>query len=382
MRRKIIVGVVVAIVALIAGAWVYQNYLAPQPEPEPDTQPEEEARRVVPATGVVLPHRWAALSFATGGLVDEVLVQEGDHVQEGQPLVTLQDGDLQLAWEQAEAALGTAQAALDQAKAPARPEELSAAEASLSAAQARLDKLRTGPRQEEITAAKGQVEIARVALEQAQAAYDEVSWLEEIQELPQALALQQATVEYEIANANYNALIKGPSAEDIAVAQAEVDASLASLAQLRSGARSVDVGVAEARLAEAEVALSQARAALQDATLTAPFSGTIGSLRVRTSEMIAPGVTVLLLGDLSEFKVETTDLNEIEIDLVTEGQRVDLTFDALPGLSIQGTVARVAPMANVEQGGTNFAVTVELDEQDPRLRWGMTAFVDILVEAR
>jgi multidrug resistance efflux pump len=219
-------------------------------------------------------------------------------------------------------------------------------------------------------------------LGQAQAAYDEVSWLEEIQELPQALALQQATVEYEIANANYNALIKGPSAQDIAVAQAEVDAARASLAQLRSGARPVDVGVAEARVEEAGVALSQARSALEDAQLSAPFASTVGSLRVRANEMISPGASVVMLGDLSEFKVETTDLNEIEIDLVKVGQRVDLTFDALPGRSIQGTVARIAPMANVEQGGTNFTVTVELEEQDPGLRWGMTAFVDILVEAR
>jgi multidrug efflux pump subunit AcrA (membrane-fusion protein) len=382
MRRKIIIIGVLAVVALIAGVWVYQNYLAPQPEPEPESQPEEETARVVPATGVVLPCRWATLSFTIGGVVDEVLVQEGDQVQEGQALVTLQEGDLQLAVEQAEAALGTAQAALDQAKAPPLPEELSAAEARLTAAQARLDKLRSGPTQEEITAAKGQLEIAKVALGQAQAAYDEVSWLEEIQELPQALALQQATVEYEIANANYNALIKGPSAQDIAVAQAEVDAARASLAQLRSGARPVDVGVAEARVEEAGVALSQARSALEDAQLSAPFASTVGSLRVRANEMISPGASVVMLGDLGEFKVETTDLNEIEIDLVKVGQRVDLTFDALPGRSIQGTVARIAPMANVEQGGTNFTVTVELEEQDPGLRWGMTAFVDILVEAR
>jgi multidrug resistance efflux pump len=382
MRRKLIIIGVLAVVALIAGVWVYQNYLAPQPEPEPESQPEEETTRVVPATGVVLPYRWAALSFTTAGIVDEVLIQEGEQVEQAQLLVTLEDSDLELAVEQAEAAVDTARAALEQAKAPPREEEIAAAEARLSGAQARLEKLRSGATQEEVTAAKGQLEIAEVALQQAQAAYDEVAWLEEIQELPQALALQQATVEYEIAKANYEALIKGPSAEDIAVAQAEVDAARASLAQLRSGARTVDVGVAEARMEEAEVALSQALSALEDAQLSAPFAGTVGSLRVRANEMISAGTTVVMLGDLSEFKVETTDLNEIEIDLVKVGQRVELSFDALPGRSIRGTVVRIAPMANVEQGGTNFTVTVELEEQDPGLRWGITAFVDIFVEAQ
>jgi hypothetical protein len=36
-------------------------------------------------------------------------------------------------------------------------------------------------------------------------------------------------------------------------------------------------------------------------------------------------------------------------------------------------------MASLEQGGTNYRVTLELEEQDPGLRWGMTAFVDIFV---
>ena len=67
--------------------------------------------------------------------------------------------------------------------------------------------------------------------------------------------------------------------------------------------------------------------------------------------------------------------------MIEVGQRVELTFDALPGRSIRGTVVHIAPMANLDQGGTNFTVTVDLDQQDPGLRWGMTAFVDILVEA-
>jgi len=42
-------------------------------------------------------------------------------------------------------------------------------------------------------------------------------------------------------------------------------------------------------------------------------------------------------------------------------------------------VAHIAPKSSEEQGGTNYKVTVALDEQNPELRWGMTAFVDITV---
>jgi HlyD family secretion protein len=378
--KKIVIAAVVAIVIVAGGAWAYMTYLAPQPEPEITEEPEEEVTRVVSATGVVVPFRWASLSFQIGGRVEEVLVEEGDQVQEGQLLIQLDNSGLEDAVAQAEAAVATAQATLAQVEAGPRAEELAVAQAGLAAAQAQLAKLRTGPTQEEITAARGALETATIALQQAQAAYDEVSWLEEIREMPQALALQQATAEYEIAKANYEALIRGASAEDIAAAQAEVDRARASLELLRVGARPEDVAVAEAQVAQAELALSQALSSLEDASLTAPFAGTVGALRVRKGEMVSPGTPVMTLGDVSELKVETTDLNEIDIYLVEVGQEVDLTFDALPERSIRGVVTRIAPMASLEQGGTNYTVTIELEEQDPGLRWGITAFVDIVVE--
>jgi multidrug efflux pump subunit AcrA (membrane-fusion protein) len=64
---------------------------------------------------------------------------------------------------------------------------------------------------------------------------------------------------------------------------------------------------------------------------------------------------------------------------VKEGQPVNVTFDALPGKTITGQVARIAPMSTSGQSAVNYIVTVSLDEIDPALRWGMTAFVDVQV---
>lgn len=378
--KKIVIAVVLAVVVVAGGVWAYMSYVAPQPETEMVEEPEEELTRVVSATGVVVPVRWATLSFQIGGHAKEVLVEEGDQVQEGQLLVQLDSRDLDDAVAQAEAALITAQSALAQAEAAPTAEELAMGQAGLAAAEAQLAKLRSGATQEEITAARGALATATFALEQAQAAYDEVSWLEEIKEMPQALALQQATAEYEIARANYEGLLRGPSKEDIAAAQAEVDRARASLELLRAGARPEDIAVAEAQVAQAELALLQAQSAVENASLRAPFAATIGAVQVRQWDMVSPGAPAITLGDTSTFKVETTDLNEIDIHLVKEGQEVDLTFDALPERSIRGVVTRIAPMASLEQGGTNYTVTIELEEQAPGLRWGMTAFVDIVVE--
>jgi len=382
MVRKIVIGVVVAVVILAGGAWVYKHYLAPQPEPEVPEESEEQVTQVVAATGVVVPTQWATLSLGMGGVVDEVLVEEGVEVEEGQLLVQLDNTDLALAADQAEAALATAQATLSQVKAGPRPEELAVARAGLAAAQARVAKLQSGAAEEEVTAAKGAMQTAALALQQAQAAYDEVSWMEEIAEMPQALALQQATVQYEIARAQYEALVGGVSAEDIAAAQAEVDGAQASLSLLSAGPRAEDIAVVEAQVAQAEVALSQAMAALDDAALTAPFAGTVGAMLVRDGEMIGAGAPAVVLGDIGEFIIETTDLNEVDLYLLQVGQTVDLTFDALPERSMRGVVTKIAPMASLEQGGTNYTITIKLDQQDPDLRWGMTAFVDIFVGAR
>jgi HlyD family secretion protein len=382
MVKKIVIGVVVAAVVLACGVWVYITYLASQPEPEISEEAEEDVTQVVAATGIVVPTRWATLSFGMGGVVDEILVEEGSQVEEGQVLVQLDSSDLEDAVAQADAALATAGATLSQVKAPPRSEELAAAQADLAAAQAQLAKLRSGASEEEVTAARGAMQIAALALQQAQAAYDEVSWLEEIREMPQALALQQATVEYEIAKARYESLVRGASAEDIAAAQAAVDRARASLSLLSAGARPEDVAVVEAQVEQAEVALGLAVSALDDAALTAPFDGTIGAVLARQGERIDPGTPAVVLGDVTEFKIETTDLNEVDLYLIAVGQSVDLTFEALPGKNIKGVVAQVAPMASLEQGGTNYEVTIVLAEQDPDLRWGMTAFVDIFVGVR
>ena len=78
--------------------------------------------------------------------------------------------------------------------------------------------------------------------------------------------------------------------------------------------------------------------------------------------------------------METTDLDESDLALVRVGQVAELAFDALPNEVLAGHVTRIAEMSTAGQGGTSFVLIVELDQSDPRLRWGMSAFVDIRVQ--
>jgi multidrug resistance efflux pump len=134
--------------------------------------------------------------------------------------------------------------------------------------------------------------------------------------------------------------------------------------------------LAEARLANAKGQLAAAEAALNDLELLAPFGGVVSEIYVRASEWISPGQPTLLLADLSHLRVETTDLNEIDVAQVEVGNTATVTFDALPEAVVPGKVVRIASKA-ATGSGVNYTVVVELDEIPENLRWGMTAFVDI-----
>jgi HlyD family secretion protein len=182
-----------------------------------------------------------------------------------------------------------------------------------------------------------------------------------------------------------NNLLAGANDLDVAEAQAEVGVAQAQLAaaqreyeMLLKGPDPQDVKLAEERLAYAKAQLSAAEAALRDLELQAPFDGTVSELYVRQSEWIAPGQPVLSLADLGHLRVETTDLNEIDVARLDVGNGAIVTFDALPDISVGGKVVRIAPKAS-EGSGVNYTVVVELDEIPPKLRWSMTAFVDIEV---
>jgi multidrug efflux pump subunit AcrA (membrane-fusion protein) len=377
-----------------------------KPTPTPQAQ---DIPAVVSASGKLLPARWANLSFlpAEGGPVVEVNVQAGDKVEAGQVLAQLDDTDAKLALAQANAALNMSQAQLAQLKAGARPEEIAqqkqavqAAQAALAGAQAQLDQLQAGARQGDLAVADAAVRQAEADWKVVADSYDAVTTGLELAkeynrgettlgkiELSLRYQLQAAAEAVTAAKARLAQIKAGPTEAErrggqaaVAAAQAQYDAAQAQLDQMMAGATKEQIAVAEANVAQAQAAADLAQANLDKLQLTAPFAGTVGNVYAREGELLAAGQTVLALGDLSSLRVETTDLSEVDVARVTVGQPVNVTFDALKGQTLQGRVTRIAPMSSASQGGVNYTVIVELDQLDPALRWGMTAFTDIQVK--
>lgn len=409
MRRIWVVALVLIGLAVVGWLGFSQGYL-PSLSPTPTPTPIQEFETVIWASGKVVPMTWTTLSFEIGGQVVGLSVSAGDQVSEGQVLALLNDSALVDAVKLAEADLAAAEAELSRVSAGASPAEVAGAEAAVAAAealrdaamaqraksQADLDLLLTGPSSQDIEVAAANVLKADAALRLVQAEYDKIAWADDVGESPQALALEQATLDYQMAQADYQGVLNGARDQEIeaarqvlaagdaqvAQAEAEVSSAEAALELVQTGAKPEEISVAQSAVNQASTRLAAAQNSLDQAVLTAPFAGTVGEVYVREGETVIPGQPqpVLILGDLGSLQVETTDLRETDVGHIEVGQVVGLTFDALPDVELSGHIVSINPMATSEKGGVNYTTVVAFDETDSRLRWGMTAYVNILVK--
>jgi HlyD family secretion protein len=371
------------------------SVLPGQATPTPQPEPLEEFNPVVSATGVVIPLQWARLSLPGSGVVEELAVSEDEAVEAGQMLIRLQGK------EQLEAAIAAARYELAAAehsleKLYEDPELMVAgsnqaivdARLAIRDAERRVRNLNTPSSESNIEQALATMIMAKDKLDKAKEDYEPYENKPE-DNLTRAGLLNKkakAKQDYDAAVRRLNNL-KG-SANDLDIAEAEADLMLAE-AQLavaerdyqmyQAGPDPAEVALVEERIANAEEQLKAAIAALDDQFLQAPFAGMVSELSVHANEWIAPGQPVLTVADLDHLRVETTDLNEIDVARVEVGDKVTVTFDALPELVVEGIVVRIASKAD-EGAGVNYPVVIELADVPENLRWGMTAFVDIQVD--
>jgi multidrug efflux pump subunit AcrA (membrane-fusion protein) len=365
-----------------------------QATPEIEAEPEEEFSPVISATGVLVPSQWATLSVENAGVLAEILVGEDQEVSSGQVLLRLEGEEkLQAALANARAEFVAAKQALDdfykdpEVRIALAAEAVVKAQKEVDSAQRHLKNLGYST-QTDIDQAQANVILARDRLEKAREDYEPYANKPEDNLVRAALLSKyaQAQKEYDAAVRLFNNLTGSTKPLDLAEAESELELAQANLSKaerdyevLKNGPDPDLVGVAEARVSNAEDQILAAEKALESVELRAPFEGVVSEINVRASEWVAPGQPVMILADLSHMKVETTDLNEIDVAQIDIGDPATVTFDALADVVVSGTISRISvkPRAGT---GVNYTVVVELDEIPERLRWGMTAFVDITVE--
>ncbi|MCC6260969.1 MAG: efflux RND transporter periplasmic adaptor subunit [Anaerolineales bacterium] len=163
-------------------------------------------------------------------------------------------------------------------------------------------------------------------------------------------------------------------------AEANVVIAQTTVAYLkRTGTDQNRLDAANADVARAQAIVEIAKAQLAQATLFAPFDGTIAAVNVAPAEVVNPGEVVVVLGDLNHFQVETTDLSEKDIAAVQVGDLANIFIEALQQ-EFGGKVTEIARVAQAVGGDVVYKVTLEFDQPAEDLRWGMSAKVKIAVQ--
>jgi HlyD family secretion protein len=215
------------------------------------------------------------------------------------------------------------------------------------------------------------IQNAEAQVRQAQATFDQ---LREGADNDQIAA---ARAEVAQAQANLDKLTGEQRAGQLEEARAGVQNAQARLNQLTAGPRKTDLAMAQAQVTAAELALKQTELVLARTTLRAPFAGTIAAINVDVGEQASEQKPALVLADVSAWQIETSDLTELDVVDIHEGDAVTISFDALPGVELMGTVDRIKPLGETYRGDMTYTVVVIPKQYDAHLRWNMTATIAV-----
>src|SRR5499427_740623 len=306
-------------------------------------RPRQEVSTEAPvlnATGYVVAHHKIQVGSKIAGRVAWIGVDKGDRVAKDQMIVRLEDREYRAQYEQAVAAIGAAQARLNELERGSRPEEVDRARAEVDRAQAQL---RTGEANfKRIENLVREGVIANQNLDEARGRYE-----------TSKAALDSARKTYELTQ-------KGPRIEQIDNARSEV--------------------------ARERAAADYAKTILDATEIRVPTSGTILERNVEQGEMVTTSFVgdrgaksfVVTLADLSDIQVEL-DINQNDFNRVSAGQACAVVTDAYPDKKYDCRVDEISPEANRQKA--TIQVKVKFLKPDEFVKPEMNARVSFLPNA-
>jgi HlyD family secretion protein len=301
---------------------------------------ERKARAPLEWSGTIEAYT-VTVGSRVGGRVKEVLVREGDHVKAGQPLLTLEPGDLPGQELQAKGQVEQAQA--NAAKVASHGE---------------------GPRAQEIAASRSRLEAQEAAVEKAR------------QDLKRAETLVEQKVETQRTLDDARTGLRNASAQR--------DALRAGVEELLRGTPQ-DVKSAQGQLDSAQGRLQQVQSLLDELTVRAPRDARIETLDLRPGDILAPNSAAAKLLEPGQLFVRIY-VPETQIGHIREGMTTPIFVDSFPGRAFKAQVEAVSGVGEYtprnlqtedERADQVFAARLRLDEGTDVLRAGMAAFARV-----
>lgn len=291
--------------------------------------------------------RQVSLAFEQSGRIQQLNVQEGDHVKKGDVLAQLNTDALNIQQKQAEAQLKVQEQAVIEQDAGTRPEQITQAEAQLVSAQAQLD--------------KSDKDLKRMQVLFQDTAGQAISK----QELDSAKSSQAtAAASVKEAAANLNLLKNGARKEDREAAKAQVDVSKANLDLIHYQ--------------------------IQQSVLTAPVNAVVRARLQEAGDMTTAQKPVYTLA-LSDPKWVRVYANEKDLSEIHMGAAAQVIRDAQPDQPIQGKIGYISSVAEftpktvqTEDIRTTLVYEVRVHVQDPKdlLKMGQPVTVKIAKSQR
>jgi HlyD family secretion protein len=325
MKRTILVGLALAVAVALALWWWIARH-------------ENASRDLVLHGNVDL--RQVQLSFNNSERIAAVLVQEGDRVREGQLLARLDTRRIE--------------------------PQVAQAEAEVAAQQQVVERLRRGSRPEEIAQARANVEAAKADVANARQQYER---LKSASEMSAGRAVRQQDVD------------NAKTAVEVADARLAVNQKALELAV--AGPRKEEVAEAEARLQANRAQLALLRQRLADAQLVAPIDAVVRTRVMEPGEMASPEKPVFSLA-VTDPKWVRAYVDEPNLGKVRHGMPAAVAVDSSPERRFEGWVGFISPVAEftpksvqTEELRTSLVYEVRVFVKDPTdvLRLGMPATV-------
>jgi len=382
----ILAGVIVAVALFIIVPMVLNNSNGSS-EFQTETLGKGQLTAQVGATGTIHSDQTANLSWKTTGTIEKINTTIGDKVEKGEILAELSTTSLPQNVIQAKAQLITAQRNLEDVK--SSNTAASQAQLALVNAQDAVNKAknrvltyvtRRGS-DDMVDTADSNLTIAKGNLDDAQKFYDMFKNL--AKDNPNYIAalsrLTAAKTAYDQAKTNYDYLNTKPTALEVqkndanlAIAQAQLADAQRTYDRLKDGPNAEDIAAAQAQV-------DALQATIDTAFLISPIDGEVTDMDIKVGDQASPGATAIRIDDMGRMLVDV-NLSEVDISRVEPGQEASITLDAVTGKEYSGKVTQVAKVADVVQGVANFKVTIQLTEPDANVLPGMTAAVNIIVD--
>jgi HlyD family secretion protein len=339
-------------------------------------------------TGKVVSVNDARLSFGSGGKIAILNVKEGDQVTQGEVLAKLETDTLELALSQALVGQAQAQVALTQVQVVQTQ-----ADVALTSAQFNLDRTKAvSDIEDEISKAQMDLTIAQQMKTEESHLYSDNEtvqyWAMRIPQLQADLLQKQKDLADLLSKDEFVGqflYINGQKYDRLVVEDARIKQLQVEAAQQVVQQAVLSVNQAKLVLDQAAKAVTVAQNQLNNAAIIAPFDGTVATIYYKKGDVIPSPVAtpqiIIYLVDTANLEVDA-GLDEAGVSEIQIGQTSNITFDSLPGVTLEGKVSSISTVPNVQaaaSGMTSYIAKITFSvPQGLSVKPGLNADVNII----